>query len=284
VAVQKTGGESRTIQENVTLLDLMSQASLTPRVIILEIGRNLEASRIPLLYRVLVPSVFEVFLHPDDYHQQERTFPLIREDAAHHLTKELERLNKPPRLKLPGQEHVPHQRDGADWVIQFRLDESGEVKRGGLLISSQLRVPAAGSGASTQRTMTSRFDTGIRTEASSAPEPGGSSPPVPASPAATAFAQLLLNGAAHTMDRAEISIGRGGDGRWVDIQLPGNKAISKEHLLIRYHSQRFEAKDVSTNGTRLNGQPMPRNEWTATGATAQFELAKGVALEFRALR
>jgi len=263
----------------------MSQTALTPRVIILEIGRNLEASRIPLLYRVLVPSMFEVFLHPDDYHQHERTFGLIREDAAHHLTKELERLNKPPRFKLPGQDHVPHQRDGADWVIHFRLDESGEVKRGGLTIASQLRVPAAASGASTQRTMTSRFDDGVKTETASTGAAAPEAAPAPAAAVSgTAFAQLNLNGAPHTMERAEISVGRGGDGRWVDIQVPGHKALSKEHLLIRYSNQRFEAKDTSTNGTKLNGAAMPRNEWTALGATAQFELAKGVALEFRALR
>ena len=264
-------------------------ASLTPRVIILEIGRNLEASRIPLLYRVLVPSVFEVFLHPDDYHTQERTFHLIREDAAHHLTKELERHNKPPRFKLPGREHVPHQRDGADWIIHFRIDQTGEVKRGGLLVSSQLRVPEGGSGTKTQRTMTSRFDEGVRTEQSgdiapSTPAASAAAPAPAPTASASAFAQFTVDGAQYAMERAEISIGRGGDGRWVDVQIPGHKVISKEHLHLRYQNQRFEAKDTSTNGTRLDGQPMAPNTWTPVGATARFELAKGVWLDFRALR
>ena len=261
--------------------------TLTPRDIILEIGRNLEASCIPLLYRVLVPSVFEVFLHPADYHQHELTFPLMREDAAHHLTKQLEKLNKPPRLKLPGREHVPHQRDGNEWQIHFRIAESGEVAKGGLVISSQLRVPASSSGSHTQRTVTARFEEGARTEkADSAGAPASAAPrPIASTPAsATAFAQLTIEGAQHAMERDEISIGRGGDGRWVDIPIPHQKAISKEHLVLRYANQRFEAKDTSTNGTKLNGQPMTREAWTPLGATAQFELAKGVVLDFRALR
>lgn len=252
--------------------------NLTPRDIILEIGRNLEASCIPLLYRVLVPSVFEVFLHPSDYHQHELTFPLIREDAAHHLTKLLEKLNTPPRLKIPGRTHLPHQRDGNEWQIHFRVAEAVEVPRGGLVISSQLRVPASGSGAHTQRTVTARFEEGARTERADAPAPPG-----PAA-SATALAQISIDGAQHAMDREEISIGRGGDGRWVDIPIPHQKAVSKEHLLLRYANQRFEAKDMSTNGTKLNGQPMTRDAWTPVGATAQFELAKGVLLDFRALR
>jgi hypothetical protein len=252
--------------------------NLTPRDIIIEIGRNLEASCIPLLYRVLVPSVFEVFLHPADYHAHELTFPLIREEAAHHLTKQLEKLNQPPRLKIPGRQHLPHQRDGNDWQIHFRIAESGEVAKGGLVISSQLRVPASGSGTHTQRTVTARFEDGARTEKADAAAPAS----LP--PSATAFAQLTIDGTQHAMERDEISIGRGGDGRWVDIPIPHQRAVSKEHLVLRYANQRFEAKDMSTNGTKLNGQPMTRAAWTPVGATAQFELAKGVVLDFRALR
>lgn len=255
-------------------------ATLTPRDIILEIGRNLHASCIPLLSRVIAPSVYEVFLHPDDYYAQERTFHLIQEDAAHHLTRELEQLNKPPRLKIPGRETLPHQRDGQDWVIHFRIDPNGEIPRGGLLIASQLRVPDGAAGAKTQRTTTMRFEDGARTDSAA-------TGPAAADSAATgslAFAQLTHNGAQFQMRREEISIGRGGDGRWVDFQLTGNRAISKEHLSIRYAGGRFEAKDTSTNGATLNGQRMTPGVWTPLGSSALFELAKGVVVEFRALR
>ena len=72
------------------------EAQLSPRDVILEIGRNMYASCIPLISRIIVPSLYEVFLHEDDYHVQEPMFSLMREEAAIHLTTELERLNNSP--------------------------------------------------------------------------------------------------------------------------------------------------------------------------------------------
>jgi hypothetical protein len=177
-------------------------------------------------------------------------------------------------VKIPGRATLPHQRDGQDWVIHFRIDPNGEIPRGGLLIASQLRVPDGAAGNKTQRTTTVRFEDGARTDSATASASTGS----------LAFAQLTHEGSQFQMKREEISIGRGGDGRWVDFQLPGNRSISKEHLSIRFSAGRFEAKDTSTNGTTLNGQRMTAGVWMPLGATAHFELAKGVVVEFRALR
>ena len=88
------------------------------------------------------------------------------------------------------------------------------------------------------------------------------------------------------MERTEVSIGRGGDGKWVDLQIPSARSVSKEHLLIRYNAEacRFEAQDVSTNGTRMDGKLLTPKSWTPIGSTATFELAKGIRVEFKALR
>src|SRR6478736_1847204 len=104
------------------------ETQLSPRDIILEIGRNMHASCMPLISRVIVPSLYEVFLQEDDYHAHEPMFRLMREEAALHLTAELERLNSsssrlPTFVKnLVGNEKLPHERDGGDWTILFRVD------------------------------------------------------------------------------------------------------------------------------------------------------------------
>ena len=88
------------------------------------------------------------------------------------------------------------------------------------------------------------------------------------------------------MERPEVSIGRGGDGKWVDLQIPSARSVSKEHLLVRYNADasRFEAQDVSTNGTRMDGQLLTPKTWAPVRSTATFELAKGISIEFKALR
>jgi len=274
-------------------------AQLTPRDVILEIGRNMHASCMPLISRIIVPSMYEVFLHPDDYHSQEPLFRLIREDAAIHLTSELEELNTPKNSKvasffrtLAGQEKesLPYERDGSEWTIEFRMDPNNELPRGAVLVASRIRVPdSGGSGSKTRRILTERFSDEART----VHDEFGRAPTAPAGPGDTSRSLALLYylddagvRRQFAMDRPEISIGRGGDGKWVDLQLPGSRSISKEHLLIRYDpaTQKFEAQDVSTNGTSMDGVLLEPKTWKALRSTATFELAKGVKIEFKALR
>ena len=125
----------------------------------------------PLISRVIVPSLYEVFLHEEDYHAQEPMFRIMREEAAIHLTAELERLNaSPSRLpsllkSLVGVEspNLPYERDGGEWTILFRTDPNNEMPRGAVLVSSRTQFSETGSGAKTRRVLTERFKDDVRT-------------------------------------------------------------------------------------------------------------------------
>ena len=63
------------------------------RDIIQAIVENLHESREPLRYSTLVPSIYAVYLHPDDYDRLAGIFPRMREEAKRALAEELARLN-----------------------------------------------------------------------------------------------------------------------------------------------------------------------------------------------
>ena len=278
-------------------MNATEQAQLSPRDIILEVGRNMNASCMPLISRIIVPSLYEVFLQEDDYHAQEPMFGLMREEAALHLTAEMERLNRSSSglqgvfKNMVGREagNLPYERDGGEWTVLFRVDPNGEMPRGAVLVSSRIQFSEPGSGAKTRRVLTERFSDDARTISDDSVEGSVSVPSAGYGDRALAF---LFHSDEHgnrqkfRVERPEVSIGRGGDGKWVDLQLPSARAVSKEHLLIRYDAEarRFEAQDVSTNGTRMDGKLLSPRTWTRIGSTATFELARGISVEFKALR
>jgi pSer/pThr/pTyr-binding forkhead associated (FHA) protein len=70
------------------------------------------------------------------------------------------------------------------------------------------------------------------------------------------------NGGAHTFDiaRDSVTIGRGGIAYRADVKIDASVDVSREHARIRRDaaSGRFFLIDLSTLGTTLNGQPIPR--------------------------
>lgn len=60
------------------------------------------------------------------------------------------------------------------------------------------------------------------------------------------------------MDQAEVAVGRGGAGHWVDVQLKTIPDVSRTHFLIRRDERgRFFIRDVSAYGTAVNGRRIP---------------------------
>src|SRR5215467_5726614 len=75
----------------------------TAREIILEIVRNMREGLEPLHYSTLPPSVYHVYLHPDDMDRLRGILPRILDEARRALDAELESLNKATlgeRLKI----------------------------------------------------------------------------------------------------------------------------------------------------------------------------------------
>jgi pSer/pThr/pTyr-binding forkhead associated (FHA) protein len=111
------------------------------RSIILELVREMEERRYPLLYRVLPPRAYHVYLHPDDYREIETIAQVIAADAQRALTERVDALNRRPRWQgvLLGKQ-PPIEPPSAGWEISIHPDANGELERGQIGIVSRLAV------------------------------------------------------------------------------------------------------------------------------------------------
>src|SRR5688500_5095013 len=97
----------------------------------------------PLLYRVLPPRAYHVYLHPDDYREIETIAQVIAADAQRALTERVNTLNRRPRWQglLLGKQ-PPIEPPSAGWEISIHPDANGELERGQIGIVSRLSVAA----------------------------------------------------------------------------------------------------------------------------------------------
>ena len=97
----------------------------------------------PLVYRVLPPRAYHVYLHPEDYREVETIAPVIAADATRALTERVDTLNRRPRWQglLLGKQ-PPIEPPAAGWDISIHPDANGELERGQIGIVSRLSVAA----------------------------------------------------------------------------------------------------------------------------------------------
>ncbi|SRR6266404_712229 len=210
----------------------------------------------PVRYRTLVPSRFQVYLHPDDYERLESIFNIIVEDAERALDEELKRLNKRShfvavfeRLFKGGKPKYQIAEDG--WSIEFQRDLDDELERGEVQIESQLALPPKLNhveGTETKRVTTRRSGGESKTVRKDYENLG------------RLYATLTYEDdhGQHTyrMTKDEIVIGRGGKGFYIDLKVYASPDVSREHLrIIRNTStDEFYVRDLSTLGTTVNGR------------------------------
>ena len=113
------------------------------RTIIFELVREMEERLYPLLYRVLPPRAYHVYLHPDDYREIETIAPVIAADAHRALTERVDTLNRRPRWHglLLGKQ-PPIEPPSTGWEISIHPDANSELARGQIGIVSRLAVAA----------------------------------------------------------------------------------------------------------------------------------------------
>src|ERR1051325_10098685 len=233
----------------------------TAREIILEIVRNMREGLEPLHYSTLAPTIYHVYLHPDDLERLRGIIPRIVDEASRALDAELESLN---RVSLP--EPLKLARSGpkitapeAGWQISIVEDSSDDCAPGDILIASELALPAKdefGTGSMTKRIATRRLGGTQSTKQSYEPAPA------PAAPGnAVAVLEYEDNGGRKTyyMTKDEIVVGRGGRDYWTDIRLDTLPDVSREHFRLRRDPQpgQFFLKDLSRLGTTINGEKAP---------------------------
>jgi hypothetical protein len=136
---------------------------VTGKDIILDIVENMRAYQEELLYSSMVPTAFEVHLHPDDFDRLEGIFQAISAEARRALDEELTRQNRrigPQWLWKLAHAPAPAQPAHDSWSITFFRDENEELAAGEVLIDSRLTVPQTpelGTGTRTRRITTSRI-------------------------------------------------------------------------------------------------------------------------------
>ena len=255
-----------------------AEGRINGRTVIDQLIRNMELGQFEMAYSTLLPCIFSLYLHPDDYARLTGVFDLIKEDAKRALSARLEQLNaKPLGLAAirPGKDRKPYKIACKDWAFEFFPDSEGVVPLGDVEIHSELnevpqpgyhgtkttlldREPAVGSVTGTRRSG-ERALAEIRYEDDSGPQ-------------------------VYHMMQDEISIGRGGDDVLVNLALYANDEVSREHLRVRRDAARggFLIVDNSMNGTWLNGKRLTRGQEEKLPSPATISVAEILTLHFEA--
>ncbi len=274
-------------------------SQITGDDIISELIRNADAGRFKVRYTILVPCIFNVYLHPRDHELIKPIVELIQEEAVRALQEHLANLNKPrtarplvKRFGLAGEPGPEYKILEKQWMIHFHGDQEERLRPGEIEIYSELgssRPKDFGAGAMT--TLITRQN--ARDRMPVAGNSDGVDRPV------LARLRYRDSGKDNTfaMTGDEIVIGRGGKAVWVDLKLEGPADVSREHCRIRRDSKTgaFFIKDLSQFGTTVNGAPIPnsverveggdkvdRNREVSLPSPATISLADVCTLEFEA--
>jgi hypothetical protein len=222
--------------------------------IISELIRNADAGWFKVRYTVLVPCIFNVYLHPRDYELIQPIAELIREEAVRALKEHLLDLNKPrtarpfgKRFGSAGEPRPEYKILEKQWVIQFHGDQEERLRPGEIEIYSELgsaRPKDFGAGAMT--TFITRQCRGLSDRAGNSE---GAQVPARAVLARVRYRDSGMD-KTFVMTSEEIVIGRGGKAVWVDLKLEGPADVSREHCRIR----RDPKQGPSSSGISVNSE------------------------------
>lgn len=271
----------------------------TARDIILEIIRNMREGLEPLHYSALPPSIYHVYLHPDDHERLRGIFPRMLEETRQALDAELAEMNRTSlgeRLGLARKPALKVAAPDGGWRIDFFENSDEDAHPGDIVINSELALPAKpeyGTGSMTKRIATRRMGGELTTAQRYEEQPAA---------AQDAFATIGYEdrGGRRTyrMAKNQIVIGRGGRDYWTDLKLNTLPDVSREHVRLRRDadSGQFFIKDLSRLGTTVNGEKIPssveytdgdkhdKNVEAPLPDKARIGLAEVVFLDFQAHR
>ena len=230
---------------------------------------NMRANLEELRYSTVAPSRYTVYLSPAEFERLQGLIPRLHAETLRALDEELARLDRRRRPRralgrLFGRARPLEHADG-QWHVEFLPDLDDELQNEqDILVQSELAMPASpelGSGERTRRVTTvhGAGHAPIREELSAPATAGaGGRPP------AAAFAQLSYEDQRgthrHDLVRESTTIGRGGLRFPVDVRVAASDEVSREHARIRRDAASGACFliDLSTHGTTIDGQPVPR--------------------------
>jgi len=257
------------------------------------VRQELTANLYTLPFSRLAPTVYHVYLHPDDFETIEGIVPRLVEEISKAVEQEIERLNaetsRRGRLRgmLRTRPDEPAIEAPETLEIVIQADRDGEVQPGAFGIVSRLMVPATRDfvGLPTVRTVKTIVADGRRT---STVVEG------PAARRATLAYRDEVGEQVIPILKDLVKVGRGGSGAWADVQVFSTQKVSREHCwIIRDDSGRFFIRDVSVWGTSVNGQALPPAVRSPEGTVsepgaqaelplmARIQLADALVIDFR---
>ena len=259
-------------------------ARVSGQIIIDELTRNMELGQLEMGYSVLLPCLFSVYLHPDDYARLASVEDLIKEDARRALSARLAEWNAKPSVFRRGTRGRKTFRIAQkDWWIALFADTEGAVPAGDVEIHSELNDKSQPGYRGVKTTLIDR-------------EPSVTAARVARDRESTrrqaekVFAEIRYQDDSgpqvYFVTQNEISIGRGGDDLWVDLPLYTDDGVSREHLRLRRDpaTGRFAIVDNSRNGTWLNGRKLGRGAEEALPDRAEIGVAETITLTFEVRR
>jgi FHA domain-containing protein len=262
------------------------EGKISGQAVISELVRNMELGQFEMSYSVLLPCVFSLYLHPDDYARLGGVFDLIAEDARRALWARVSQLNSPPSLlsamgvKRPGRQQKQYKIACKDWILEFLPDTEGAVPLGDIEIHSELNETAQPGFRGAKTTLMNR-------------EPTVTAPRMAAVTrrvADTAYAEIRYEDDSgpqlYLVSQNEVRVGRGGDDLPMDLVLYTNEEVSREHLALRRDpaTGRFYIVDRSANGTWLDGKRLKKGAEQALPDRALIGVAEVLTLAFEVKR
>jgi len=255
------------------------EGKLSGQVVINELIRNMEIGQFEMGYSVLLPCVFSLYLHPEDYARLEGVFELIAEDARRALCARVAQLNKRPMIlgwKRPGRQPKEYKIACKDWVLEFLPDTESTVPLGDIEIHSELNETAQPGFRGTKTTLMDREPS------VTAPRPSA----LARRSSETVYAEIRYEDDSgpqlYLVSQNEVRVGRGGDDLPMDLALYTNDEVSREHLTLRRDpaTGRFRIVDKSINGTWLDGRRLKKGVEETLPDRAEIGVAEVLTLSF----
>jgi hypothetical protein len=257
-------------------------ARISGRTILEQVIRNAELGQFEMGYSVLLPCIFSIYLHPEDYTRLRSVQELIKEDARRALKARLEELNSRHSLLGKRKPQKEYKIACRDWSFEFYADTEGAVPPGDVEIHSELNESPQPGYRGTRTTLLDREPSVGSTTGTRGAEPRSATRRAPEK----VFAEIRYEDDSGPqvfyITQNEISVGRGGDDLSVDLPLYTNEEVSREHLRLRRDPARgrFLIVDQSMNGTWVDGRRLPRGVEEVVPDRAEISVAEVLTLRF----
>jgi hypothetical protein len=261
------------------------EGRLNGQTIISELIRNMELGGFEMAYSILLPCIFDVYLHPEDHARLAGVLPLMVEDARRALRARVAELNRAHSgfaLTRSRRNAKEYRIAASDWMIDLYPDSENSVPQGDVEIHSELNEAAAPGYRGTKTTLMGR-------------EPSVTTVHEPAVTRAmpktdAVFAEIRYEDDSgpqtYLVTQNQVRVGRGGDDALMDLALYASDEVSREHAVLRRDpaTGRFHITDRSTNGTWVNGRRLRRGSEESLPDKAEIGVAEVLTLTFEARR